>query len=118
MTILKELKLFLKALETNFDDFDREDLQDLGQFLADLDIQTEADLIKVTDWFKNHTKLTDTLRLLLDDERELKKSPKLPPNSEASIIQNLFEPRKTNQEVIKAKTNQQDQDKSQQSKQG
>ncbi|NEO76955.1 hypothetical protein [Moorena sp. SIO4G3] len=110
----KKIQVFRQALETKSEDFEFEDLQDLDQTLVALDTQTEADLVNIlTNWFKNHTKLTDTLRLFAD-ERELKHSPKLPSNSEASILQNLFELRQTNQEIIKTKTKQQQSEKSKQ----
>ncbi|NEO95609.1 MAG: hypothetical protein F6K56_37745 [Moorea sp. SIO3G5] len=90
-------------------------MQDLEQFLASLDTKTEeSELVNlIKNWFKTHKKCRDTIDLF-GDQRELKKSPKLPPNSEASILQNLFELQKTNQKIIKAKTKQQQPDNSKQ----
>ncbi|NEO61180.1 MAG: hypothetical protein F6J98_12285 [Moorea sp. SIO4G2] len=119
MKFKKNIQVFPQVLKTKSEEFELEDLQDLDQVLAALDTQTEGELVDLLkNWFKNHTKVTETIRKFAETTLELKNSPKLPPNSEASIIQNLFELRQTTKEIIKAKTNQQDQDKSQQSKQG
>ncbi|NEP28617.1 hypothetical protein [Moorena sp. SIO3I6] len=119
MEISRIIQAFTQALKTHSKKFELIDLQDLDQLLVTLDTPTEAELDQIlTNWLQTHTEVRDTLRPFAETNKELKNSPKLPPNSEASIIQNLFELRQTNQEVIKAKTNQQDQDKSQQSKQG
>ncbi|EGJ33937.1 MULTISPECIES: hypothetical protein [Moorena] len=116
MKFKKIIQVFPQVLKTHSEKFELEDLQDLDQVLAALDTQTEGELVNLLkNWFQNHTKVTETIRKFAQTTQELKKSPEPPPNSEASILQNLFELRETNQETIKAKTNQ---DKSKQSKQG
>ena len=113
MKIEKIIQVSPQVIKNNSDKFELEDLQDLEQVLAALDTKTEAELEQLlTDWFKTHKQVRDTIRKFTKN-RELNGSPELPPNSEAGILQNLFELRQTNQEVIKAKTNQQHQDQSQ-----
>ncbi|NEO11534.1 MULTISPECIES: hypothetical protein [unclassified Moorena] len=114
MEILAIIQVFTQALKTHSKKFELIDLQDLDQLLATLETPTEAELDQIlTNWLQTHTEVRDTLRRF-DDQRELKNSPKLPSNSEAGILENLFELRQTNQEIIKAKTNQQQPDKSKQ----
>ncbi|NEO38178.1 MAG: hypothetical protein F6J90_18325 [Moorea sp. SIOASIH] len=113
MEISTIIQAFTQALKTHSEKFEIEDLQDLSQILSPLDTPTEDELDDLlTDWLQTHTEVRDTVLPFAETDKELNTSPKLPSNSEAGIIQNLFELRQTNQEVIKAKTNQQDQDKS------
>ncbi|NEO80030.1 hypothetical protein [Moorena sp. SIO4G3] len=115
MEILTIIQGFTQALKTDYEKFKIEDLQDLDQVLAALDTPTEDELNElIKTWLKKHKQVRDAVLPFAQTTQELKKSPKLPPNSEAGILENLFELRQTNQKVIKAKTNQQDQDKSQQ----
>ncbi|NEO94704.1 MAG: hypothetical protein F6K56_32750 [Moorea sp. SIO3G5] len=115
MEILTIIQVFTQALKTHSEKFELKDLQDLDQLLATLDTPTEAELDQMlTDWLQTHTEVRDTVLPFAETNKELKRSPDLPPNSEAGILQNLFELRQTNQEIIKAKTNQQQPDKSKQ----
>ncbi|NEO03563.1 MAG: hypothetical protein F6K50_52235 [Moorea sp. SIO3I7] len=119
MKYSKIIQVFPQVLKMHSEKFELEDLQDLGQFLAYLDTKTEKkELVDLMEnWFKIHKQVRDTIRQFAKN-RELKNSRELPPNSEAGILQNLFELRQTLTETIKAKTNQQDQDNSQQSNKG
>ncbi|NEQ57890.1 MAG: hypothetical protein F6K53_10945 [Moorea sp. SIO4A1] len=116
MKIEKIIQVFPQIIKTQFEKFELEDLQSLDQVLAALDTKIEeTELVNILKkWFKTHKQVRDTIISLFGDNKELKRSPDLPPNSEASILENLFELRQTNKEVIKAKTNQQDQEHSQQ----
>ncbi|NEO91925.1 MAG: hypothetical protein F6K56_17430 [Moorea sp. SIO3G5] len=115
MEILTIIQGFTQALKTDSEKFKIEDLQDLDQVLAALDTPTEDELNElIKTWLKKHKQVRDAVLPFAQTTQELKKSPEPPPNSEAGILENLFELRQTNQEIIKAKTNQQDQDKSQQ----
>ncbi|NEO46485.1 MAG: hypothetical protein F6K55_21095 [Moorea sp. SIO4A3] len=115
MEILTIIQGFTQALKTQSKKFELIDLQDLDQVLAALDTPTEDELNElIKTWLKKHKQVRDAVLPFAETTLELKGSPKLPPNSEASILQNLFELRQTTKEIIKAKTNQQDQDKSQQ----
>lgn len=118
--ILKIIQGFKHALKTDSEKFQLEDLQDLDQVLAALDTPTEAELEElIKTWLKKHKQVRDTIRPFAETTQELKKSPEPPPNSDAGILQNVFEEfKKKLTETIKVKTNQQDQDNSQQSKKG
>ncbi|NEO39721.1 MAG: hypothetical protein F6J90_26685 [Moorea sp. SIOASIH] len=115
MEISTIIKVFTQAIKNYSEKFELKDLQDLDQLLETLDTPTEAELDQIlTNWLQIHTEVRDTLRRFAETNKELNNSPKLPSNSEASILQNLFELRQTNQEVIKAKTKQQQPDNSKQ----
>jgi hypothetical protein len=107
MKFAELIQVFPQVLKNNSEMFKLEDLQDLDKTLTALDNQPEAEVVEqVKAWFKTHTEARDTLIQFASANRELKTSPPLPPSSEVSILQNLFELRQTNQDILKAKNNQ------------
>ncbi len=119
MKIQKMIQVFPQVLNKHYEKFKIEELQDLDQVLSALENKTKTELDQLlTDWLQTHTEVRNTVLPFAENYKELNTSPKLPSNSEASILQNIFELRQTLTETIKAKTNQQDQDNSQQSNKG
>lgn len=108
MKFTKLIQVFPQVIKTNPEIFKVEDLQDLDKTLTALDNQPEAEVVEqVKAWFKTHTEARDTLiKFANANNRELKSSPLPPLSSEVSILQNLFELRQTNQDILKAKNNQ------------
>ncbi|NEP52991.1 MAG: hypothetical protein F6K65_31010 [Moorea sp. SIO3C2] len=116
MKISKMIQVFPQVLKKHYEKFELEDLQHLYKVLVELDTKTEeAELVDILKkWFRTHKQFRDNIISLSGDNKELKNSRELPPNSESGILQNIFELRQTLKETIKDKTNQQDQDNSQQ----
>jgi len=113
MKFTELIQVFPQVIKTNSEIFKLEDLQDLDQTLAALDKQPEAEVVEqVKTWFRTHTKARDTLIQFARANRELKTSSLPPPSSEVSILQNLFELRQTNKDILKAKNNQSKPEKS------
>lgn len=108
MKFAELIQVFPQVLKTKPEIFKVEDLQDLDKTLTALDNQPEAEVVEqVKDWFRTHTEARDTLSQFAGANlKELKTSSLPPPSSEASILQNLFELRQTNQDILKAKNNQ------------
>ena len=113
MKFTQLIQIFPEVLKNKAEIFKLEDLQDLDQTLTALDNQPEAEVVEqVKAWFRNHREARDSLiqfasaNYELEELKELKTSPLPPPSSEASILQNLFELRQTNQDFLKAKNNQ------------
>jgi hypothetical protein len=100
------IQVFPEALKKQPQKFDIQDLQDLDAILAGLETAPEETIKKLEEeWFGEHDKLTDTLILFAERKREIGKLPPKPPISEAEILENLFELRKTNRKTLADKTN-------------
>jgi hypothetical protein len=100
------IQVFPQALKAIPDAFKTEDLQDLDATLAGLDTQPTAELIKtLKDWFQTHTHARDTAIQFANNKREIAKLAPKPLRSEAEILENLFELRKTNRKTLAGKTN-------------
>src|SRR5512136_2603483 len=100
------IQVFPEALKAIPDDFTTEDLQDLDAILAGLDTQPTAEIIEpLKAWFKTHTNARDTIIQFANTKRQIGKLPPKPLNSEAEILENLFELRKTNRDTLAGKTN-------------
>ena len=93
---------FPQALKTQPQIFDIKDLQDLDIILADLDSEADEDEVveKVKSWLKTHTKARDTVIEFASSTRQVNSSPRQPASNEAAIVQNLFELRRTNKEIL------------------
>jgi hypothetical protein len=101
MNLAEIIQSFPHALKTQPQRFNIEDLQDLDTILADLDYETDKVVENVKHWFKTHTNARDTLIQLASSTRQVNSSPRQPASSEAAIIQNLFELRQINQEILR-----------------
>ena len=113
MKFTQIIQIFPQVLKTNSEIFKLEDLQDLDQTLTALDNQPEAKVVElVKAWFKTHTEARDSLIQFADANRELTRSSLPSSRSQARILQNLFELRQTNKDILKAKNNQLKPDKS------
>ena len=55
---------------------------------------------KIKNWLTTHTTARDALIQFASRSRQINSSPRQRASSEASIIQNLMELRRTNQEII------------------
>ena len=100
MKFAKLILNFPEALKTKPKIFDIKDLQDLDIILTDLDREADEVVEKVKNWFRTHTTARDALIQFASSTRQVNSSPRQPPSSEASIIQNLMELRQTNQEIL------------------
>ncbi|MGH2415903.1 MAG: hypothetical protein ACRDEA_19885 [Microcystaceae cyanobacterium] len=96
------IQIFPDALKTQPQIFDIKDLQELDIILADLDHEVDEVVVeKVKNWFKTHTNARDTLIQFASPSRQVNSSPRQRASSEAAMIQNLFELRQTNQEILR-----------------
>lgn len=101
MKFAELIQNFPDALKTKPLIFDIKDLQDLDIILADLDHEVDELVEKVKNWFRTHTNARDALIQFASPTRQVNSSPRQPASSEAAIIQNLFELRQTNQEILR-----------------
>ncbi|WP_017721781.1 hypothetical protein [Kamptonema formosum] len=100
------IQVFPEALKKQPQNFDIQDLQDLDAILAGLDTQPKETIKKLEEeWFLEHEKLTETLTWFAERKREIGKLTPKPLNSEAEILENLFELRQTNRDTLAGKTN-------------
>ncbi len=113
MKFAELIQVFPQVLKTQPEIFKLEDLQDLDKTLTALDNQPEVEVVEqVKAWFRTHTQARDTLIQFASANRELKTSLLPPAVKEATILQNLFELRQTNQDILTAKNNQSKPEKS------
>jgi hypothetical protein len=101
MKFAELIQIFPHALKTNPQIFDIKDLQDLDIILADLEHEVDEVVEKVKNWFKTHKNARDALSQFASPTRQVNSSPRQRASSEAAIIQNLFELRQTNQEILR-----------------
>lgn len=100
MRFTELIQNFPEALKTQPQIFDIKDLQDLDIILTELDSEADEVIDKIKNWFRTHTTARDALIQFASRTRQINSSPRPPASSEASIIQNLMELRRTNQEII------------------
>ena len=100
MKFAKLIQNFPEALKTQPQIFDIKDLQDLDIILTELDSEADEVIDKIKNWFRTHTTARDALIQFSSSTRQVNSSPRQPASSEASIIQNLMELRRTNQEIV------------------
>ncbi len=103
MRFAELIQNFPEALKTQPQIFDIKDLQDLDIILTELDSEADEAIDKIKNWFRTHTTARDALIQFSSSTRQVNSSPRQPPSSEASIIQNLMELRRTNQEIVSQK---------------
>ncbi|MUG91940.1 hypothetical protein F7734_05475 [Scytonema sp. UIC 10036] len=101
MKFAELIQNFPYALKTEPQKFNIEDLQDLDRILADLDREPDEVIQKVKNWFMSHTNARDDIIRIASPTRQVNVLPRQAPSREATIIQNLFELRETNREVLR-----------------
>ncbi|BAZ38438.1 hypothetical protein NIES4101_43750 [Calothrix sp. NIES-4101] len=104
MKINQIIACFPEILKNHPCKFTNQTLEDLDTLLVQIDEQAEIDIIQnFKAWLKKNTQARDVILKFATEERELDSSPRPQPISEINIRQNLFELRKTNQEVLKSR---------------